>query len=43
MGVFACVFEGGFGKSRVLWWCFCGEFVVNRVVNVVRWMVSFRR
>jgi hypothetical protein len=37
----ARVFEGGFGKCGVLWWCFCGEFVVDCVVNVVRWMVIF--
>jgi hypothetical protein len=43
IGVFARVFEGGFGKSRVSWWCFCGEFVVDCVVNVVRWMVCFQR
>ena len=38
-----CCFKGGFGKSGILWWCFCGEFVVDCVVNVVRWMVISRR
>jgi hypothetical protein len=27
------VFEGGFGKSGCLVWCFGGEVVVNCVVN----------
>jgi hypothetical protein len=31
-----CVFEGCFGKVLVLAWCFCGEVVVECVVNVVR-------
>jgi hypothetical protein len=31
---FAGVFEGGFGKSGVQWVVFCGEVVVNCVVNV---------
>jgi hypothetical protein len=30
------VFAGGFEKLRVLLWCFCGENVVEGVVNVVR-------
>jgi hypothetical protein len=40
---FARVFEGGFRKCGAQRWCFCGEFVVNCVVNVVRWMVTFWR
>ena len=35
---FAGVFDGGPGKTGVFWWCFCGEFVVGCVVNVVRKM-----
>jgi hypothetical protein len=31
---FAGVFGGGFGKTGVCVWCFCGEFVVDCVVNV---------
>jgi hypothetical protein len=27
------VFEGGFGKSGCFWMVFCGDFVVNCVVN----------
>jgi hypothetical protein len=27
------VFKGGSGKSGVFAWCFCGEVVVNCVVN----------
>jgi hypothetical protein len=33
--VFAGVFEGGFGKRGGLWMVFCGENVVECVVNVV--------
>jgi hypothetical protein len=29
------VFKGGFRANGVLWWCFCGEVVVDCVVNVV--------
>jgi hypothetical protein len=35
------VFEGGFGKCGAQRWCFCGEFVVDCVVNVARLMVDF--
>jgi hypothetical protein len=38
---FAAIFEGGFGKSGVLGWFFCGEVVVNCVVNRGEWMVVF--
>jgi hypothetical protein len=31
------VFAGFFGEMRVSVWCFCGEFVVECVVNVVSW------
>jgi hypothetical protein len=31
---FADVFEGGFGKSGVQAWCFCGQVVVDCVANV---------
>jgi hypothetical protein len=31
------VFAGGFAKSHVFLWCFCGEVVVDCVVNVVSW------
>jgi hypothetical protein len=30
------VFEGCFRKSGGSRWCFCGEVVVKRVVNVVK-------
>jgi hypothetical protein len=30
---FTGVFEGGFGKSGVQRWCFCGEVVVDCVVK----------
>jgi hypothetical protein len=36
MGGFAVFLEGVLGKVRVLVWCFAGEFVVNRVINVDR-------
>jgi hypothetical protein len=40
---FARVFEGGFGKM----WCaavvFCGEVVVDCVVNAARFVVDFKR
>jgi hypothetical protein len=40
---FAGVFEGGFGNTVCSGWCFCGEVVVDYVVNVVLWMgVSWR-
>jgi hypothetical protein len=32
---FCCGFVGCFGKSGELVWCFCGEVVVECVVNVV--------
>jgi hypothetical protein len=40
--VFAGVFEGGFGKTGVSWWCFCGQRVVNCVVDDGLWMTSFQ-
>jgi hypothetical protein len=40
---FVDVFEGGFRKCGAQRWCFCGEFVVDCVVNVVRLMVVFER
>ena len=36
---FPHVFRGGFGKSAVLVWCFCGEFVVDCVVKLVKFTV----
>jgi hypothetical protein len=39
--LFAGIFEGGFGKSGVLGWFFCGEVVVNCVVNRGGLMVVF--
>jgi hypothetical protein len=33
--VFAVVFEGCFGKSGELVWCFCGEVVVECWVKMV--------
>jgi hypothetical protein len=33
------VFAGGFAKSRAFLWCFCGEVVVDCVVNVVSWRI----
>jgi hypothetical protein len=38
---FAGVFEGGFGKSSAQWVIFCGEVVVNCVVNVDGGMAVF--
>jgi hypothetical protein len=32
---FAGVFQGCFGKGAFFAWCFCGEFVVDSVINVV--------
>jgi hypothetical protein len=32
-GVLWAVFEGGTGKVGVFAWCFCGEVVVDCVVN----------
>jgi hypothetical protein len=40
--VFAGVFEGGFGKSGVQSMVFCGENVVECVVNVVNFRSLFR-
>jgi len=46
-GAFLCLFpvlfEGGFGKCGAQRWFFCGEFVVDCVVNVVSLMVDFPR
>jgi hypothetical protein len=36
--VLRAFFDGGAGKKRVFAWCFCGEFVVDCVINVVRKM-----
>jgi hypothetical protein len=35
------VFAGVFGEMRVSVWCFCGEVVVECVVNVVSWPTLF--
>ena len=35
------VFEGVLGKWVFWVWCFCGEVVVECVVNVVRWRACF--
>jgi len=40
--VFAGVFEGGFGKSGVKRMVFCGENVVECVVNVDNFWSLFR-
>jgi hypothetical protein len=32
------LFDGGPGKTGVFGWCFCGEFVVDAWLNVVRKM-----
>jgi hypothetical protein len=40
---FARVFEGGFGKYGAFRWCFCGEVVVNCMVNAVYFVVDFKR
>jgi hypothetical protein len=32
-GDFPVFFDGGFGKSGLFVWCFCGEFVVNCVAK----------
>jgi hypothetical protein len=45
---FAGIFYGDFGRCGVQRWCFCGEFVVDCVVNVVhqlslRWRRKIRQ
>jgi hypothetical protein len=35
-------FDGGLEKKGVFAWCFCGEFVVDCVINVVRKMAVLR-
>jgi hypothetical protein len=37
-----CVFTGVFAKKGVYLWCFCGENVVDCMVDVVFWQPVFR-
>jgi hypothetical protein len=40
--VWRAFFDGGRGKTDVFWWYFCGEFVVDACLNVVRKMAVIR-
>jgi hypothetical protein len=40
--VLRAFFDGGPGKTGVFGWCFCGEFVVDAWLNVVRKMAVLR-